>query len=100
MEERLEEKDKIEKAITKAQKKLEEEQANLANLNQEKINVLNQVDDAKAEVKEFEKQREALAKECENYVKQKLDIKERNDKLDTKEKYLRKKFEEAWVKFD
>lgn len=99
MEERLAEKDKLEKEIKKAQKKLEDEYANIENANQEKVNILTQLTDAKNELKEMERQREALAKELEWYVKEKLDIKERKDALDAKEKYLRKRYEEAWIKF-
>jgi hypothetical protein len=29
----------------------------------------------------------------------KLDIKQRQDSLDAKEKYLKKRYEEAWIKF-
>jgi hypothetical protein len=36
-----------------------------------------------------------VAAEVADYVKQKLDIKDRKDALDAKEKYLRKRFEEA-----
>jgi chromosome segregation ATPase len=59
-----------------------------------------ELSNAKSELKELEKQKEAVEKEVSDYVKKKIDIKNRNDALDAKEKYLRKKFEEAWVKFD
>jgi hypothetical protein len=43
----------------------------------------------------MDEQRAALAKELEEYVKMKLDIKQRQDSLDAKEKYLKKRYEEA-----
>jgi hypothetical protein len=43
----------------------------------------------------MDEQRATLAKELEGYVKEKLDIKERKDALDAKEKYLKKRYEEA-----
>ena len=42
-----------------------------------------------------QKQKEAVEKEVADYVKKKIDIKERNDALDAREKAIRKKFEEA-----
>jgi ElaB/YqjD/DUF883 family membrane-anchored ribosome-binding protein len=59
-----------------------------------------EISSLKSEIKELSKQKEEIAKEVADYVKKKIDIKERNDKLDAKEKYLRKRFEEAWVNFD
>lgn len=100
MEEKLAENAKLDKAIEKAKKNLEEEMARIEDAKVEKAEIEKSVKSNKALIKEMEKLNENLAKENENYVKQKIDIKERNDKLDAKEKYLRKKFEEAWVKFD
>lgn len=100
MEEKLAENAKLDKAIEKAKKNLEEEMARIEDAKAEKAEIEKSVKSNKALIKEMEKLNENLAKENENYVKQKIDIKERNDKLDAKEKYLRKRFEEAWVKFD
>jgi len=100
MEEKLAENAKLDKAIEKAKKNLEEEMARIEDAKAEKAEIEKSVKSNKALIKEMEKLNENLAKENENYVKQKIDIKERNDKLDAREKYLRKRFEEAWVKFD
>lgn len=100
MEEKLAENAKLDKAIEKAKKNLEEEMARIEDAKAEKAEIEKSVKSNKALIKEMEKLNENLAKENENYVKQKMDIKERNDKLDAKEKYLRKRFEEAWIKFD
>ena len=100
MEEKLAENAKLDKAIEKAKKNLEEEMARIEDAKAEKAEIEKSVKSNKVLIKEMEKLNENLAKENENYVKQKIDIKERNDKLDAKEKYLRKRFEEAWVKFD
>jgi hypothetical protein len=51
------------------------------------------------EIKNKEDELAKLEKDCEGYVKMKLDMKDRKDDLDAKEKYLRKRFEEAWIKF-
>ena len=100
MEEKLAENAKLDKAIEKAKKNLEEEMARIEDAKAEKAEIEKSVKSNKALIKEMEKLNENLAKENENYVKQKIDIKERNDKLDAREKYLRKRFDEAWVKFD
>lgn len=39
------------------------------------------------------------ANEIAEYVKKKLELKDRKDALDEKEKYLRKRFEEAGIQF-
>lgn len=100
MEERLADKEKLEKAIAKAEKNLEEEIARINDAKADKAEVEAQIKEAKEELKAIEKEKEKAAAEVSDYVKKKIDIKERNDKLDAKEKALRKKFEEAWVKFD
>ena len=100
MEERLAEKDKIEKAIAKLAKQQEEEYQRVQELVLDKWDVKEEISKAKTELKEIIKQKEEVEKEVADYVKKKIDIKNRNDALDAKEKYLRKKFEEAWVKFD
>lgn len=100
MEERLEEKAKIEKSIAKLAKQQEEEFARVQELMMDKWDLMEEISSAKSELKDLNKQKEAVEKEVADYVKKKIDIKNRNDALDAKEKYLRKKFEEAWVKFD
>ena len=100
MEDKLEDKAKLEKAISKAQKNLEEEIARINDAKEEKAEIDAKIKEAKSELKAIEKEKEKAAAEVADYVKKKIDIKERNDKLDAKEKALRKKFEEAWVKFD
>ncbi len=100
MEERLEEKAKIEKSIAKLAKQQEEEFARVQELMMDKWDLMEEISSAKSELKDLNKQKEAVEKEVADYVKKKIDIKDRNDKLDAKEKALRKKFEEAWIKFD
>lgn len=99
-EERLMEKDKVEKSIAKLVKQQEEEYQRVQELIMDKWDVKEEISAAKSELKELIKQKESVEKEVADYVKKKIDIKARNDALDAKEKYLRKKFEEAWVKFD
>ena len=100
MEERLEEKAKIEKSIAKLVKQQEEEYQRVQELIMDKWDLMEEISSAKSELKDLNKQKEAVEKEVADYVKKKIDIKNRNDALDAKEKYLRKKFEEAWVNFD
>lgn len=100
MEERLEEKAKIEKSIAKLVKQKEEEYQRVQELIMDKWDLMEEISSAKSELKDLNKQKEAVEKEVADYVKKKIDIKNRNDALDAKEKYLRKKFEEAWVNFD
>ena len=99
-EDRLAEKDKVEKSIAKLVKQQEEEYQRVQELIMDKWDVKEEISAAKSELKELIKQKEEVEKEVADYVKKKIDIKTRNDALDAKEKYLRKKFEEAWVKFD
>ena len=91
--------DAIEKAIKKTEKKLGDLEEKCAWKEAEIREAQANLDNIKAEIKEMDEQRVALAKELEWYVKEKLDIKERKDTLDAKEKYLRKRYEEAWIKF-
>ena len=99
-EDRLADKDKVEKSIAKLVKQQEEEYQRVQELIMDKWDVKEEISAAKSELKELIKQKEEVEKEVADYVKKKIDIKTRNDALDAKEKYLRKKFEEAWVKFD
>ena len=99
MEARLEEKENLEKAIKKIEKKLWDLEEKCASKEADIREAQSNLDDIKSEIKLMDEQRATLAKELEWYVKEKLDIKERKDTLDAKEKYLRKRYEEAWIKF-
>ena len=57
------------------------------------------LEEIRREINDLENQKMDVAEEVADYVKKKLELKDRKDALDSKEKYLRKRFEEAWIQF-
>lgn len=99
MEKQVAEKDNISKEITKLEKDYDKQAKKLAWLRDEIIWEENKLVEIREEIKGLENQKMEVAAEVADYVKQKLDIKDRKDALDAKEKYLRKRFEEAGIAF-
>lgn len=100
MNRRLEEKDKIYAECDKLERVIDEKNKTLVWLRLEINNEEQNLSIIREEIERLNKEKEEGAKEVEGYVKKKLELKERDDKLNAKEKYLRKRFEEAGIKFD
>ena len=99
LEEKMEELNEVEEKIEKCEEVIEWK---MQELNETKECVLWYQEKKKMienEIKDLESNKIKLEKECENYVKMKMEIKERKDELDAREKYIRKRYEEAWIKF-
>lgn len=99
MEKQVAEKDNVSKEIAKLEKDYDKQAKKLAWLRDEIIWEENKLVEIREEIKGLENQKMEVAAEVADYVKQKLDIKDRKDALDAKEKYLRKRFEEAGIAF-
>ena len=95
MEKQVAEKDNLDKEITKLEKCIDKQNKKMVELKNEIIASEDEIAEKKKEIADLEKEKEEVAAEVADYVKQKLDIKDRKDALDAKEKYLRKRFEEA-----
>lgn len=92
-------KENLEGEIDKLDQMIEKKNAELKDIN-ENIHLSNTtLNGVEKKIKEKEFELAKLEKECEWYVKMKLEIKDKKDELESKEKYLRKRFEEAWIKF-
>ena len=99
MEKRAAQKVELDNECDKLERSIDKQNQKMAWLRDEIIGAEDKLEEIRAEIKDLEAQKMELANELADYVKQKLDIKDRKDKLDAKEKYLRKRFEEAWIEF-
>ena len=99
MAKKAEEKDNLDNEVAKLEKCIDKHNKKLVEVRNEIIASEDELEGKKKEIAGLEKQREEVAAEVADYVKQKLDIKDRKDALDAKEKYLRKRFEEAGIAF-
>lgn len=100
MNKRLEEKGELDAECQKLEGDIEKRNHEMDELREEINHAEDELGMIKREIADAEKERAAVKEEIEGYVKIKLDLKDRKDKLDAKEKYLRKRFEEAGIKFD
>ena len=99
MEKKAAQKVELDNECDKLERSIDKQNQKMAWLRDEIIGAEDKLEEIRAEIKDLEAQKMELANELADYVKQKLDIKDRKDKLDAKEKYLRKRFEEAWIEF-
>jgi chromosome segregation ATPase len=99
MEKKAAEKVELDKECTKLEKSIDKYNKKYAEVRDNIIAEEDKLEEIRNEIKDMEAQKIELANELADYVKQKLDIKDRKDKLDAKEKYLRKRFEEAGIDF-
>ena len=99
MERKAEEKVALNNECTKLEKSIDKWNKKIAEIRDTIIAEEDKLEEIRKEIKDMEAQKMELANELADYVKQKLDIKDRKDKLDAKEKYLRKRFEEAGIEF-
>jgi chromosome segregation ATPase len=100
MNKKLEEESKLDTRLKKLTRDIEEKNKKLVEANDKVIEAENKLVEIRNEVKQLEQDKIDAAAEVADYVKKKMDIKDRNDRLDAKEKYLRKKYEEAGINFD
>ena len=100
MNKKLEEKDELDIKCKKLEGDIEKKNKELVGIKEEIDKALDELKGVKSEIEDMWKERESLEVEVDGYVKKKLELKDRKDKLDAQEKYLRKRFEEAGIKFD
>ena len=100
MNEKLEKQAGLDAQIKKLEWSIDKQNKKYAEVTDKVIAEEDKLAEIREEIKKLEKDKMDAAAEVADYVKKKMDIKDRNDKLDLKEKYLRKKYEEAWLKFD
>ena len=99
MEKKAEEKDILSNECARLEKTIEKQNQKMVEVRDNIIAEEDKLEEIRKEIKDMEAKKMELANELADYVKQKLDIKDRKDKLDAKEKYLRKRFEEAGIEF-
>lgn len=99
MEKRAAEKVELDKECTKLEKCIDKQNKKLVEMRDEIIAEEDKLAEIRNEIAQLEKDKMEVAAEVADYVKQKLDLKDRKDALDAKEKYLRKRFEEAGIAF-
>lgn len=100
MNEKLEKQAWLDAQIKKLEWSIDKQNKKYAEITDKVIAEEDKLAEIRDEIKKLEKDKMDAAAEVADYVKKKMDIKDRNDKLDLKEKYLRKKYEEAGLKFD
>jgi chromosome segregation ATPase len=100
MNRKLEEESKLDAKLKKLDRDIEGKNKKLVELNDKIIEKEDKLTEIREEVKKLEQDKIDAAAEVADYIKKKMDIKERNDRLEAKEKYLRKRFEEAGINFD
>lgn len=100
MEKRLKDKEKLEEDIEWLEKLILEKWWVLKWLNEEIENIKKLMNSMIEEKEWVEKEKKKAEKEVEWYVKMKMDLKIRKDNLDLREKAIRKKYEEAWLKYE
>ena len=99
MEKKAAEKVELDNECSKLERNIDKHNKRLVEIRDNIIAEEDKLEEIRKEIKDLEAQKIELANELADYVKQKLDIKDRKDKLDAKEKYLRKRFEEAGIEF-
>ena len=99
MEKKAAEKVELDKECTKLEKCIDKQNKKLVEMRDEIIAEEDKLAEIRNEIAQLEKDKMEVAAEVADYVKQKLDLKDRKDALDAKEKYLRKRFEEAGIAF-
>ena len=100
MKKELEKKDELLNESWKLERDIDEKNKKLVEIRDEIIAEEDKLVEIRDEIKELDKQRIEIGNEVADYVKKKMELKEKQDKLDVKEKYLRKRYEEAGIKFD
>lgn len=100
MNKKLEEKDELIADCEKLERSITEKTEKLVEIRDEIIGYENKMIELRDEIKDLEDRKMIEANEVADYVKKKMELKDRKDQLDLKEKYLRKRFEEAWINFD
>ena len=100
MNKKMEEKDELSAMCDKLERDIDKKNEKLAEIKEEIKEEEWRIVAIREDIDRLIGEREDLEKEMEWYIKKRLDLKERGDKLDAKEKYLRKRFEEAGIKFD
>lgn len=78
---------------------IEEKTKRLVEVRDEIIGEEDRLMELRNEINELENRKMEEENEIADYVKKKLELKDRKDALDEKEKYLRKRFEEAGIQF-
>jgi chromosome segregation ATPase len=78
---------------------IEEKNKKLVEIREEIICEEDRLMELRSEIEELENRKMEEENEIADYVKKKLELKDRKDALDEKEKYLRKRFEEAGIQF-
>lgn len=99
MKKELEKKDELNNEIAKLDRVIDEKGKKLVEVRDEIIEGENKLEEIRKEIKELEDKKMDVAGEVADYVKKKLELKDRKDALDEKEKYLRRRFEEAGIQF-
>lgn len=99
MELKAAEKESLDNECTKLEKSIDKKNKELAGVRDEIIAEEDKLVEIRNELKDLEAQKIELANELADYVKQKLELKDKKDALENKERYLRKRFEEAGIQF-
>ena len=99
MNKKLEEKDELNNECEKLERDIEGKNKKLVEIRDEIIDEEDRLEELRREINDLENQKMDVAEEVADYVKKKLELKDRKDALDSKEKYLRKRFEEAGIQF-
>jgi hypothetical protein len=74
---------------------IEEKNKKLVEIREEMIKMEDSLVEIRKEISELESKKMEEANEVADYVKKKIELKDKKDQLELKEKYLRKRFEEA-----
>ena len=99
MNKKMEEKEVLVAECDKLERDIDEKNKRLVVIRNEIIWEENRLEEVRNELKDLEQKKIEEANEVADYVKKKLELKDRKDALDEKEKYLRKRFEEAGIQF-
>jgi len=99
MNKKLEEKDELIAECWKLDRNIEEKTKRLVEVRDEIIGEEDRLMELRNEINELENRKMEEENEIADYVKKKLELKDRKDALDEKERYLRKRFEEAGIQF-
>lgn len=99
MNKKLEEKDGLIAECWKLDRSIEEKTKRLVEVRDEIIGEEDRLMELRNEINELENRKMEEENEIADYVKKKLELKDRKDALDNRERYLRKRFEEAGIDF-
>lgn len=100
MNDELKQLDEIEENIERAEKTAEAKEKILKDIN-ENIRLSNEHKNTLTqEIRELEAKKAQLERDCEGFVKMKMDIRDRNERLEAREKAIKKKYEEAGIKWE